>query len=104
MAGLVWIIAEIRNSPPLVRLAVGATAAILMAATTASLVGIKAATREHLYRTVVRKLAEEAATGNTNEVCRHLIDYSRKMDLPDDMGAIVELCREFSKEDAKKWQ
>ena len=88
-----WGIAEARNWRVPLRILLGVSAIFLVAAVSMAFSQMKAATREHYFRTVLLALSHEAAQGNADLVCKTLVSYAHNTEEHNDMRAVVELYR-----------
>jgi len=92
---VLWIIAERKNWRSVWRICLGLGVVVFVSQATVCLCHLKAAIREHYYRTALFSLAHEASEGHTNLVCNLLVDYGHKAKKAQDISAVINLCEEL---------
>lgn len=91
---VLWIVAERKNWRLFWRVVIGVSAIIFVSQVMVAFCQLRAATREHYFRTVLFNLSHEAAAGQTNLVCKLLLDYGKdhkNARYLDDMTAVNNL-------------
>jgi len=92
---VLWIVAERKNWRLLWRGVIAVIAIIFISQVMVAFCQLRAATREHYFRTVLIVLSNEVSKGNTNLVCRMLGEYGHNNKVTNDMTEVVDLYRDL---------
>jgi hypothetical protein len=92
---VLWIVVERKNWRLGWRVSLGLGVVICVSQVAVCLCHLKAAIREHYYRTALFSLAHEASEGNTNLVCKLLVEYGHKAKKTHDISAVINLSQKL---------